>query len=163
MILNEFLNDEELYKLRNICYNKEYKGSDSFAKKKHKILSGMDEMYMSEPISREEVDYVVRKIHKELPELNDYNLEIHVNIFQSNSGFNTHNDESKKHSVTLYLHPYWNVDYGGDLIIYDNDTYGISISPMPNRLVHMKLPIYHRITNTIFFAPPRVSLQLFYD
>jgi hypothetical protein len=42
-------------------------------------------------------------------------------IWQHNSGISKHTDPGYTFAATIYLNPYWDVDWGGNFLYYDNE------------------------------------------
>jgi Rps23 Pro-64 3,4-dihydroxylase Tpa1-like proline 4-hydroxylase len=73
-----------------------------------------------------------------------------------------HNDENKKHGITIYMNEYWDKNWGG-YFAYDNGNKIECIKPEYNKAVKINAPLKHTVFSTNIDAPVRETIQIFVE
>jgi len=86
-------------------------------------------------LTNEELDMpAVQKIIDSCKNLK-YIVNIYVQVYTESSQPIMHRDNSYKTSIT-FLHPEYEVDWGGEFIVYGDETIGMAIQPLSGRNVN---------------------------
>ncbi|MFF4112602.1 2OG-Fe(II) oxygenase [Streptomyces sp. NPDC001714] len=82
-------------------------------------------------------------------------------IYPVGSGLSWHEDTAgRSGSFVLYVHPEWQVDWGGELLVGSDNGTGAYVGPRPNRLVVIKSGVHHCIKKVDISAGSNVRASV---
>jgi len=119
---------------------------------------------------------IIDEVKQYLPELLD-DITTMFYIWQPNSGMSRHLDSAYKFAATIYLNPYWNIEWGGNFLyyskcrvdsttseedyMYDHENWKI-IVPENRTMVINTNKMLHMVTPISPFCPElRYTIQIF--
>jgi hypothetical protein len=65
-------------------------------------------------------EQILSRVREYLPE-NIKDISVMFYVWQQNSGISTHTDSGYNFAATIYLNPFWDIDWGGTFLFYDED------------------------------------------
>ena len=122
-----------------------------------KIFKGKKEEYFKDDIFKRLFNILQTCPFYPFPKDNYYFL-MGMYKYQQHSGINWHDDGESSLNFTLYIHPHWHKNWGGEILIEQKDSHPLAIGSDPNRLVCIKNFVQHKVSLTAT-PTPRHTIQ----